>query len=256
MRPLAACLALLVLALPLAGCASPFTAYSTFSGPEVSAKFAVRPYDSDGDNLTDGIALTLLSASPPPPLVGSDVQITRNGDANVTVWQCPQRDQRLCLSNRGILSWDTSQTVYIRGVPGINRLNVAVRERFVYNTTVRVDELRDTEVWAVFSCPPPPPPPGGTEQRCEYDSNGNGTLDGIRIGLVNSDKAPFAASEVKVLLNKVEVPVFTDPRRLVPFTGQWNVGTPLFVKGYIGQDHLEVVVKATRFDLGTYLIGE
>lgn len=234
-----------LLCLLVAGCASPLTAPTSFAGPEVRAAFDVRPYDSDGDKLTDGIALKLLSATPPPPLVGSDVIIDRNGDKNVTVWRCPEREARICPEtfNVGVGSWNTGETLYIRGLPGANRLNIAVKERFVYNTTLRVDTTRDTEVWAVLGVRP-------------YDSNGNGTADGLELSLTASDKAPFSSGEVRVLLNKVEVPVFRDPTRLAPFTGQWNTGTSLFVKGFIGENSVEVFLRATRFDLGFYVVGE
>jgi hypothetical protein len=235
---------LALLALLLAGCASPLTPVTTFNGPEIRASFEVHAYDSDGDNATDGIALRLLSATPPPPLVGSDVVIDRNGDTNVTVWRCAERDARVCQSNRGILSWNTGETIYIRGVPGANRLNVAVRERFVYNTTLRVDATRDTEVWAVLNVRP-------------YDSNGNGTADGFEVSLTASDKAPFQAGEVHILENKVDMPVFRDPQRLAPFTGQWNPGTSLYVKGLvIGENRVEVFLRATRYDTGFYVVGE
>jgi hypothetical protein len=107
-----------------------------------------------------------------------------------------------------------------------------------------VDETRDTEVWAVINVRP-------------YDSNGNGTADGFELSLTASDKAPFRADEVQVLENKVAMPVFTDPQRLAPFTGQWGTGTSLYVKGLVvGQNRVEVTLRATRFDLGFYTVGE
>jgi hypothetical protein len=229
-------LGLALLCLLATGCASPLTPPTTFQGPEVRAVIEVRPYDSDGNNLTDGIALTLRSAQPSPPLVGSDVIIDRNGDTNVTVWRCASREARLCgAGTRGILSWDVGETEYIRGLPGLNRLNVAVRERFVYNTTVSVDETRDTEVWAVLDARP-------------YDSNGNRTNDGIEVSLINTDKGPFARGEVRILINKIEVPVFREPSRLVEFNSQWNRGTRLYVKGFIGENHVEVQLRATLME--------
>lgn len=244
MRRAAAALGFLSLLL-LAGCTSPFTPVTTSALPEVRARFEVAAYDSDDDAQTDGVALTLRTAQPPPPLVGSDALIERNGDTNVTVWRCPEREEVRCAGpgNRGVLSWDVGETIYIRGLPGANRLHIVVRERFAYNTTVRVDETRDTEVWAAITVRP-------------YDSDGNRTSDGLEVNLVNSDKAPFPAGEVKVLVNRVEQPVFSDARRLVEFNGQLNRGGKVFVDGYQGQNRVEVFLKATRFDLGTYVLGE
>lgn len=243
MRCSAALLAALPLAVALAGCTSPFTNVTTSPLPEVRAAFARQAYDSDGNGRTDGIAITLLSARPPPPLVGSDAVLERNGDTNVTTWRCAEREAELCESSRGILSWDVGETIHIRGLAGVNRLQITVRERFVYNTTLRVDETRDTEVWAVM------------EARA-YDSNGNGTDDGVEISLLDSDKAPFEEPEVRVLVNEVEVPLFRDPRRLAEFDGSWARGTKLFVDGFIGENRVEVFLRATRFEPGTFLVGE
>jgi hypothetical protein len=160
------------------------------------------------------------------------------------VWRCADRTEQRCgASNRGILSWDLGETIYIRGLQGTNRLNLVVRERFEYNTSLRLDETRDTEVWAALTAR-------------TYDSNGNRTADGIEIHLLNSDKAPFRADEVRVLINQVEQPVFTDARRLQDFTGSLRPGGRLFADGFIGQNTLTVFIKETRFDLGTYVLGE
>lgn len=233
----------LAMLLLLAGCTSPFTPYPPSTLPDIRATFQIAAYDSDANDRTDGVTLKLLSAQPNPPLVGSDAIIERNGDSNVTVWRCLQRQPELCQGNRGILSWEVGETIYIRGLAGVNRLNLIIKERFVYNTTVRVDETRDTEVWAAITARP-------------YDSDGNRTADGIEINLVDSDKAPFAASELLVLLNQVQQPVFSDGRRLNEFQGQLNRGGRVFVDGFAGQNRLDVWIKATRFDLGTYVLGE
>lgn len=239
--------ALATLALFTAGCASPFNPPTSSPLPEVRANFAVVPYDSDGNGQTDGIQVTLRTAQPQPPLVGSDVIIDRNGDTNVTVWRCAQREPLRCggEGNRGILSWDVGESIYIRGLPGPNRLNFQVRERFVYNTTVRVNETRDTEVWAAFVVRP-------------YDSNGNRTNDGLEINLINSDKAPFRNDEVRVLINQVEQTTFTDGGRIVEFTsgGSFIRGSRLFSDGFPGENRVTVFVKATRYDLGSYVLGE
>lgn len=236
-------LSLAMLALALAGCTSPFTPTTTSDLPEVRAAFTVTPYDSDGNGASDGIAVKLRSAQPPPPLVGSDVVIERNGDRNVTVWRCPQRNPDLCEGNRGVLSLIADETVYMRGVQGSTRLNVIVRERFVYNTTVAIAENRDTEVWAVVRATP-------------YDSNGNQTNDGLVLELVDTDKAPFRAGEVRVLLNQVQVPVFNDARRLQEFNGDWRRGTKLFVDGFLGENRVDVYLRATKYALGTRIVEE
>lgn len=242
MRVPGAALALLLLTLTLAGCTT-FTPYTTSNLPEVRATFSVEAYDSDANNRTDGIAIKLLSSQPPPPLVGSDVIFDRNGDTNVTVWRCPQRDSRLCQSNRGLLSWDVNEFIYLRGLPGINRLQLAVRERFIHNTSLQVDETRDTEVWAVIHA-------------AEYDSDGNGTKDAIEVSLVDSDKAPFAANEVEVLVNKVPQTLFTNSRLTSVFEGSWLRGQKLFIDGFAGVNRLEVFVKATRYQVGDLQLGE
>jgi hypothetical protein len=172
------------------------------------------------------------------------VVIDRNGDTNVTVWRCQEREELICpAKNRGILSWDVAETIYIRGLPGPNRLNIVVRERFVYNTTLRLDETRDTEVWAALQARP-------------YDSDGNRTNDGIEIALLDSDKAPFPAGEVVVRVNQVVQPVFTDARRQFEFANQWGRGSRLFVDGIAGENRVEVFIRATRYDLGTHVLGE
>lgn len=237
-------LALLLLPLLLAGCTSPFTPYPTSPLPEVRAVIDVAPYDSDENGQTDGIRLRLRSAQPAPPLVGSDAVLFRNGDGNVTVWKCSQRETIRCAGpgNRGILSWDVNEDIFIRGLPGANRISVMVRERYEFNTTVRVQETRDTEVWAVFEARP-------------YDSDGNRTADGIEINLLDSDKAPFAAGEIAVYLNQVRQPVYSDPRRVQESTGLVR-GGKVFVDGFIGDNRLEVVLRATRLPLGTFILGE
>jgi len=226
----------------LAGC-------TTFEGQpapvlaEVRAVIQVQAYDSDHNGLTDGIALKLNSTRPNPPLVGSDTILERNGERNVTVWRCPEREARLCDGNKGVLSWDVGETIYIRGIPGEDKLRITVRDRFTQDTTVPVNETRDTEVWAVLRVEP-------------YDRDGNHTNDGLRVALVATDKAPFDAGEMQVQLNQVAVPVFRDPDRKVVFTGRLVVGAQVFVDGFIGPNHAEVFLRQTRFDSGTYLIGE
>ncbi|HEV8359300.1 MAG TPA: hypothetical protein VGR28_02480 [Candidatus Thermoplasmatota archaeon] len=244
MRGVALAMVLGLLSLALAGCTT-FSGTTTSTLPEVRASFTVRPYDSDGNGKTDGIALTLRSAQPPPPLVGSDAVIQRNGDDNVTVWRCAQRSIDLCQGNRGVLSWIADETVYIRGVAPTTRVNVIVRERFVYNTTVQVEENRDTEVWAVLRATP-------------YDSDGNQTNDGLLLELVQTDKAPFLPGEVAVRLNQRDVTIFTDPRRTVEFQGnaQWRAGTKLYVDAFLGDNRVEVFLRATKYNLGTRLVDE
>jgi hypothetical protein len=233
------------LTLALAGCTNPFTPQSTSTLPDVRASIDARAYDSDDNGATDGIALTLHSAQPPPPLVGSDAIIERNGDVNVTVWRCSQRFSDLCQSSRGVLSWIADETIFIRGLHGENRLNIIVRERFVYNVTVRVDENRDTEVWAVLRATP-------------YDSNGNQTSDGILLELVDSDKAPFQAGEVRVSLNQIPVPVFRDPQRKSEFQGTatWARGTKLYVDGFLHNNDVDIFLRATKYRVGTIVVDE
>ncbi|HVL88447.1 MAG TPA: hypothetical protein VM681_10670 [Candidatus Thermoplasmatota archaeon] len=246
----AAALTLPLLCATLAGCV--FNPFEPEPRPTITATLDVDAYDSDGDGRTDGVVILLNSAGRVgepgrtiAPFVGHEVVLTRNGDANVTVFRDPER--LVHPGSAGVGSLDIQQPIYILGLPGNNRIVVNLSKSYTYQDrpfeayfqrafNVTVEQFRDTEV-------------DGTVLVQPYRSEPAGPEDGFRIEIRGSSKAPFPRSEITVRINEnVRQDLYRDAARteLIAEGEQISNGDQFFVRGLVRQENrIDVRIRDT-----------
>lgn len=247
----------LLLVSGLAGCV--FQPFEEPPAPQISAAFSVTFYDSDANDLTDGIKVVLSSARKTPgaepidSFVGNEFLLLRDGDANVSFFADPER-----VRDR-VRTLDVGKPLYILGYPGSNLITVNLSKTFTYKErpfeaflerdfSVPVQELRDTEVDGVLEVQP-------------YDHDANGRSDGLQMELRGSTRAPsYALSEVRVEINGIRREIFSDgsraPETELQDDDSIRNGVQFFVAGQTGENRLEVAIRATVMIQKTFTLSE